>query len=67
MSPRPPSPTRLLKLADAAAVLGVSLKWLRTHGTRGELSFYRIVSPRIHRCDERAMLAWMERQRPNGF
>lgn len=58
--PAPPERI-LLSLADAAVMLGVSVKWIRGH--RKTLPFVRELSPRVLRVDEAAMRRWVERRK----
>jgi hypothetical protein len=52
---------KLIPLAVAAEMLGVSVRWVRDHRT--ELPYYELPGGE-HRVDERALVRWLQRQRP---
>jgi hypothetical protein len=56
---RPDEVPRLLTLADAAAQLGTSVKWLHRHR---ELPFLRRLSPRVVRVDAASLARWVARR-----
>ena len=51
----------LIKLEEAAALLSVSVKWIRTH--RKELPFVRELGPRFYFVDVAAMRRWIDRRK----
>src|SRR5437879_4761224 len=55
-------PDRWLKDEEAAALLGVSTRWLRRHGPN--LPFRRSLSGKIIRYSEAGLRRWQARQRP---
>lgn len=57
--PAPSSPDRLLTAEEAAAVLGVSRRWLYAHA--GHLPFARHLSRRALRFSEAGLRRWIER------
>jgi len=63
MNPTPENGTapRLLRLKEAAGILAVAPKWLRTH--RKDLGFVIEIAPRTYRVDAARMERWIERQR----
>jgi excisionase family DNA binding protein len=58
----PPAPAadRFLKVAEAAAVLGVSTRWI--YRRRATLPFVRQRTGTVVRVSERDLRAWMERR-----
>ncbi len=63
-APAPPVasiPDRLVNVAEAAAVLGVSTRWLYSHA--GQLPFARHLSHRALRFSEAGLRRWIDRTR----
>lgn len=58
--PTVPGPDRLLTAAEAAAVLGVSNRWLYGHAR--QLPFARHLSRRALRFSEAGLRRWVERR-----
>ena len=51
----------VVRLEEAAAMLSVSVKWIRAH--RASLPWVRELSPRVLRADVAAMRRWVERRK----
>ena len=60
-APAESSPDHLLTVEEAAAVLGVSTRWLYSHA--GRLPFARHLSRRALRFSEAGLCRWIERSR----
>jgi len=62
MTPEPQAPERLLTPEDAAARLGVTVRWLYRHS--GKFTFTRKLSRKVLRFHEAGLLRFIERGRP---
>ena len=58
--PPTPAPERLLRVDEAAAILGVTRGWLYRSAPR--LPFARHLSPRVLRFSEAGIRRWIERR-----